>query len=200
MNFEELNELIAKLQSGDPAQIKNAVESIHQQVGSHLTRIVMNQGFQECEADDIVQNAMIYLMTHSARDITHLPGYVMQNVMWCCSAYRRKKRQRKEFSFFNSDSEQGDAGITLVDPKPSPEVEAFKSEREKLIQQILSQLPPDQAEVLVMKHYEDMTHKEIAAALNVSDRTVTNRLRRAIENSCRILDIDDDNSPGRGVE
>ena len=55
-------------------------------------------------------------------------------------------------------------------------------QRGKLIRQLIAQLPEDQREVILMRHYYDMSFKEIAAATNVSINTALGRMRYALMN------------------
>lgn len=50
------------------------------------------------------------------------------------------------------------------------------------IKKIVDQLPEDQREVVLMRHYADMSFKEIAEATNVSINTALGRMRYALLN------------------
>ena len=58
----------------------------------------------------------------------------------------------------------------------SPELAMDEKEVRRLVMEILNQLPEDQRVVLGMFYYEDMSVKEIASILEVSDNTVKSRL------------------------
>ena len=59
------------------------------------------------------------------------------------------------------------------------------------IQAALAKLPPEQAEVVVLKIYQDMTFGEIGAVLEVSPDTAASRYRYALEKLRRILARDE---------
>ena len=58
----------------------------------------------------------------------------------------------------------------------NPELAMDEKEVRRLVMEILNQLPEDQRVVLGMFYYEDMSVKEIASILEVSDNTVKSRL------------------------
>lgn len=58
----------------------------------------------------------------------------------------------------------------------NPELAIDEKEVRRLVMEILNQLPEDQRVVLGMFYYEDMSVKEIASILEVSDNTVKSRL------------------------
>jgi RNA polymerase sigma-70 factor (ECF subfamily) len=53
---------------------------------------------------------------------------------------------------------------------------------------VLRSLPPEQLEVVILKHWEDLTFAEIAESLNLSQNTVASRYRYAIEKLQRSLE------------
>jgi RNA polymerase sigma-70 factor (ECF subfamily) len=61
------------------------------------------------------------------------------------------------------------------------------AERQQLIQAALSSLPPDQAEVVVLKFWEGMTFQEIAAVTSESPNTAASRYRYAIAKLANLL-------------
>lgn len=63
---------------------------------------------------------------------------------------------------------------------------------EELIHQdlhhIIDELPPEQKEVVLMRHFQDMSFKEIAERCNVSINTSLGRMRYALINMRKIID------------
>jgi RNA polymerase sigma-70 factor (ECF subfamily) len=66
-----------------------------------------------------------------------------------------------------------------VDPAPTPLSWLVNQERQKLVQDALLRLPPRDAEILVLKHAEGFTARELAERLGVAVSTVEMRLHRA---------------------
>jgi RNA polymerase sigma-70 factor (ECF subfamily) len=61
-----------------------------------------------------------------------------------------------------------------------------KEVRER-VRDALAELPPAAQEVVVLRHLEEMTFKEITAVLGISEVAVYSRYRRAVEQLARIL-------------
>ena len=60
----------------------------------------------------------------------------------------------------------------------------------------LRKLPPKQAAAIVLRHHHGYTNREIAAALDVPERTVASRLIAAKARLRKILDSEPRKSPG----
>jgi RNA polymerase sigma-70 factor (ECF subfamily) len=56
------------------------------------------------------------------------------------------------------------------------------------VRQLIDQLPLDQKEVVIMRHYGEMSFKEIAEATNVSINTSLGRMRYAIINLRKMIE------------
>lgn len=56
------------------------------------------------------------------------------------------------------------------------------------VRRILKSLPQSQYEVVILKHWEDLTFAEIAEALGLSQNTVASRYRYAMEKLQRSLE------------
>jgi RNA polymerase sigma-70 factor (ECF subfamily) len=62
-------------------------------------------------------------------------------------------------------------------------------EEQKLekIRQIILLLPKDQQEIIILRHYANLSFKEIAAIMNISINTALGRIRYALMNLRRIM-------------
>ena len=62
----------------------------------------------------------------------------------------------------------------------------MKSQTHEKIRQLVDLLPPEQREVVILRHYADMSFKEIAALTRVSINTALGRMRYALINIRKI--------------
>ena len=103
-------------------------------------------------------------------------------------------RERKTVLFSEMaplDDENADVEIEDTNPEALPEVVIDRQETSRLISEILDALPEDQRGVISMFYYEQMSVKEIAEQLGVSDNTVKSRLnygRKKVEE--KVLDLE----------
>jgi RNA polymerase sigma-70 factor (ECF subfamily) len=72
---------------------------------------------------------------------------------------------------------EGKYGITAMQRNPSsPDALFEKNERAQLVLNAIKQLPEEQRTVLIMKEYEGLKFREIAAVLGISENTAKSRL------------------------
>ncbi|MDY6893074.1 MAG: sigma-70 family RNA polymerase sigma factor [Chloroflexota bacterium] len=69
--------------------------------------------------------------------------------------------------------------IPLAAPGDNPEAAALHTERAQVIRQAVLSLPPHSRAALILREYEDLSYKEIAAVLNIPLGTVMSRLNYA---------------------
>jgi RNA polymerase sigma-70 factor (ECF subfamily) len=67
---------------------------------------------------------------------------------------------------------------TLAD-STSPQEEVVARERSQLVQRALMSLSPDYREVIVLRHYLELSYREISAQLELPEKTVKSRLYTA---------------------
>jgi RNA polymerase sigma-70 factor (ECF subfamily) len=88
---------------------------------------------------------------------------------------------------------RGGTGHLTTDPGSSgdsdnPAIQVAIEETGDCVRRVLQSLPPEQLEVVVLKHWEELTFAEIAESLNLSQNTVASRYRYAIEKLQRSLE------------
>jgi RNA polymerase sigma-70 factor (ECF subfamily) len=64
----------------------------------------------------------------------------------------------------------------------------MEDEQTQMLRRLISELPNEQREVLMMRHYEDLSFKEIAEKTGVSINTSLGRMRYALINIRRLLE------------
>lgn len=69
--------------------------------------------------------------------------------------------------------------LPLAAPNGGPEAALQNKERDELVRQAVSALPPASREVLVLREYEGLSYREIADTLNIPTGTVMSRLNYA---------------------
>jgi RNA polymerase sigma factor (sigma-70 family) len=63
----------------------------------------------------------------------------------------------------------------------------IKSQKEQTVRDLIKLLPEEQREVLVLRHYADLSFKEIADITHVSINTALGRMRYALSNLRKII-------------
>jgi RNA polymerase sigma-70 factor (ECF subfamily) len=68
------------------------------------------------------------------------------------------------------------------------EESAIKQKNKTGIRELIKLLPPDQKEVLILRHYGDLSFKEIADVCNCSINTALGRMRYALINLRKMIE------------
>jgi RNA polymerase sigma-70 factor (ECF subfamily) len=69
---------------------------------------------------------------------------------------------------------------SLLAPGPSPSEALLQEELRQRLQRALARLDPEDREVILMRHYENMSNGEVAQALGLGDSGATMRYGRAL--------------------
>ena len=86
-----------------------------------------------------------------------------------------------------TDSSGSDVFRTIRIKTENREEQIIRSEKENLVRAAIDNLPPEQRQVLILRHYGDLSFKEIAKMTNVSINTALGRMRYAITNMRKVM-------------
>src|SRR5580698_1987527 len=131
----------------------------------------------ENDADDVVQEATLRAY-RSFDDLRGADGKAwLMTIVRNCHLTASKQQQRRNLVPLPQDHE--DQGGEMVAETPGPEAVAIHQDEQRLLQRLMSALPEEQREVLVLREIEDMDYREIAAVTSLPLGTVMSRLARA---------------------
>ncbi|MBL7892799.1 MAG: sigma-70 family RNA polymerase sigma factor [Bacteroidia bacterium] len=102
--------------------------------------------------------------------------------------FRKDNRMPTVSGGSNEDGEEFDIFDLIGNGELNAEQEISKRQLNKDIRKMVSKLPEDQREVLMMRHYYDMSFKEIADTTNVSINTALGRMRYALINLRKMIE------------
>ena len=100
----------------------------------------------------------------------------------CVDNFRRKKRRPTMYA-----TEEFDIFDVLGSKEPNGEQQLIKSQAHQKVRELVDRLPPEQREVVILRHYADMSFKEIAALTRVSINTALGRMRYALINIRKMI-------------
>ncbi|MDP9011838.1 MAG: sigma-70 family RNA polymerase sigma factor [Pseudomonadota bacterium] len=130
------------------------------------------------DADDVVQEAVL----RAFRGFGALRGSDVKawllTIVKNCHLTALKQQQRRAFVPLpeEHDIQDGDAMIAMT---PDPESTSVRRDEKRTLDRLMSALPEEHREVLVLRELEDLDYREIAAVTNVPIGTVMSRLARA---------------------
>ena len=99
----------------------------------------------------------------------------------CVDNFRRSKRRTKV-----SSTETFDIFDVLESKDDNMETTMIKSQMHSKVRKLVDKLPPEQREVVILRHYADMSFKEISQLTKVSINTALGRMRYALINMRKI--------------
>lgn len=140
------------------------------------------------QADDIFQEVFIKIIKTLRKGKYNHEGKFLQWAMrisynLCVDHFRRAKRRTKV-----SPTETFDIFDVLEHKDDNMEQKIMKSQTHNKVRKLVDMLPDEQREVVILRHYADMSFKEIAALTNVSINTALGRMRYALINIRKLME------------
>jgi RNA polymerase sigma factor (sigma-70 family) len=140
------------------------------------------------QAEDIFQEVFIKIINTLREGRYNHEGKFVQWAMRiaynkCVDQFRRKKRRQTI-----SSKEDFDIFDILESNDDTRETEMIKDQTALRVKNLIDQLPEDQKEVVILRHYADLSFKEIAAITKVSINTALGRMRYALINIRKMVE------------
>ena len=140
------------------------------------------------QAEDIFQEVFIKIIDTLRKGKYNHEGKFVQWAMrisynMCVDQFRRSKRRTRV-----SATETFDIFDVLESPEENMETMMINSQMHTKIRSLVDQLPAEQREVVILRHYADMSFKEIAALTRVSINTALGRMRYALINIRKMVE------------
>jgi len=139
-------------------------------------------------ADDIFQEVFIRIIDTLRKGKYNHEGKFLQWAMrisynLCVDYFRRGKRRP-----IVSSSDDFDIFDVLKQPELNAEESIMRSQTHDKVRQLVDHLPEEQREVVILRHYADMSFKEIAGLTQVSINTALGRMRYALINIRKMIE------------
>lgn len=139
-------------------------------------------------AEDVVQEAMLRALTYFASFKGVNPrAWLLQIVR--NTAYKSKALERgvQLVPIANSPEPGAVTEDDLVDNQDDPEVALIKARGQRQVRDLITALPVELREPLVLRELEELSYKEIAEVTGVPIGTVMSRLWRARQSLARAV-------------
>ncbi|MBT8232491.1 MAG: sigma-70 family RNA polymerase sigma factor [Saprospiraceae bacterium] len=138
-------------------------------------------------AEDIFQDVFIKIIDTLRKGKYNHEGKFLQWAMrisynMCVDHFRKSKRRTKV-----SATETFDIFDVLETKDDNMEVTMIKSQLHNKVRSLVDKLPPEQKEVVILRHYADMSFKEISQLTRVSINTALGRMRYALINMRKMV-------------
>lgn len=171
-------ELISDYLSGNDKSFETLLNRHRDKIYTSIYLFVKDQEL----ADDIFQDVFIKILNTLRKGKYNHEGKFLQWAMrisynMCVDNFRRSKRRTKV-----SASETFDIFDVLESKDLNMEQSMIKSQLHTKVRELVDKLPSEQREVVILRHYADMSFKEISQLTRVSINTALGRMRYALIN------------------
>jgi RNA polymerase sigma factor (sigma-70 family) len=100
---------------------------------------------------------------------------------------KERKYQRRTSSIDEIDDDDCEV-FMQIDPSLNPEEFALENEKNEIIRNAVEKLKPRQKKVIISIYYKEMTQREVANEMNVSEANISQTLDRALAKLKDLLD------------
>lgn len=186
MQLQSVNDqqLIDSYLAGDEAAFSTL---LHRHKAKIYSSIYMFTKDREL-ADDLFQDVFIKIIDTLRRGKYNHEGKFLQWALrisynMCVDQFRRAKRRTKV-----SATETFDIFDVLESDMPNKETSMMRDQTYDRVRTLVDLLPSEQREVVILRHYADMSFKEIACLTDVSINTALGRMRYALINIRKLIE------------
>lgn len=177
-------ELISNYLNGDETSLENLIRRHKRKVFAYIMMIVRDDQL----ADDLFQDTFIKVINTIRSGSYKEEGKFIQWVMRIAhNLIIDHFRKEKRIPVINNKHEDFDIFDKIRISDPSVEEAMITDQIHQDVRALIELLPPDQKQVLTMRHYYNMSFKEIAEATDVSINTALGRMRYALINLRKMI-------------
>jgi len=177
-------ELISKYLQGNQASLEKLIKRHQNKVFAYILMIVKDKEL----ADDIFQDTFIKVINTIKAGSYKEEGKFIQWVMRIAhNLIIDHFRKSKRIPVIDNNKDEYDIFDTISLKDPSVEERMVTDQIHEDVRKLIEYLPPEQKEVLFMRHYSEMSFKDIAEQTNVSINTALGRMRYALINLRKLI-------------
>lgn len=177
-------ELVKRYLSGDSISLEHLISRHKNKVYAYILMVVKDRDL----ADDIFQDTFVKVI-HTLRNGSYKEeGKFIQWVMRIAHNLTIDHfRKSKRLPVIDNGNDDYDILESLRLTDPSIEEQLISTQIKNDLRSLIELLPDEQKEVLKMRHYNDMSFKDIAEQTDVSINTALGRMRYALINLRKII-------------
>ena len=120
--------------------------------------------------------------------LVKLRKIVLQTIVDKERYFGADKRDSNKDVYDNIDDSQTNLLNRLADSITSPSKKIMRKERAVIIRQIIDELSPQDRDIIIMRHFEQMDYNDCAAILNVSIDAAKMRYYRALKRLTELVE------------
>lgn len=176
-------QLIGRYVAGDETALEQLIERHKEKVYTSIVFMVKDASL----AEDIFQDTFIKVIDtlrggKYKEEGKFLPWVMRIAYNLCIDHFRRLKRKPTV-----TNTEGFDIFGVLDFAENTAEDDLVMNQTRRKVRSLIDQLPPEQKEVVILRHYAELSFKEIAALTDVSINTALGRMRYALINMRKLI-------------
>jgi RNA polymerase sigma-70 factor (ECF subfamily) len=195
-------ELLTKAKQGEPEAVDQLLarhrEPVRRMIDMRLDKAIARR----VDASDIAQEVLLEA-SRRLRDFLNKPDLPFH--LWLrhiardhiIDAHRRhRKAQRRtvdrEQAMHAAQADRSSVELIaeLIDRELTPATAALRKELQSRFQTVLAELEEDDREIILMRHFEQLSNQEVAAALKLTEPAASMRHLRALRKLRELLNAD----------
>ncbi|MFY9145350.1 MAG: sigma-70 family RNA polymerase sigma factor [Bacteroidales bacterium] len=177
-------ELINQYLEGNQYSLEKLIHRYQSRVYAYILMSVKDKQL----ADDIFQDTFIKVIKTIRSGAYKEEGKFIQWVMRIAhNLIIDYFRKAKRIPLINNDNSEFDIFDTIKFTDPSIEEQIITDQIHEDVRSLIELLPAEQKEVLFMRHYAEMSFKDIAEQTDVSINTALGRMRYALINLRKLI-------------
>jgi RNA polymerase sigma-70 factor (ECF subfamily) len=192
-NSPETQELLDQARRGETAAVERLLASHRDGLRRMIDRRLDPALARRVDASDIVQDVLLEA-SRRLNDYLHNPA--MPFPLWLrhiardriIDAHRRHRQaQRRSLDREQpillaafADRSSIDLAAQLLDPEATPASAAIRHELERRLEAAVASLDEDDREIILMRHFEQLSNQDVAAVLGLSEAAASMRYLRAL--------------------
>jgi RNA polymerase sigma factor (sigma-70 family) len=182
-------QLVNQYINGEESALELLITRHKRRVFSYIMLTIKDKAL----AEDIFQDTFIKVINTLKKGQYNEEGKFLPWVLrishnLIIDSFRQNKRMPTISGGKNDDGESFDIFSVLGAHDKSIEQKIVEGQIRKDVRKLVECLPAEQREVLIMRHYYDMSFKEISEQTNVSINTALGRMRYALLNLRKMIE------------
>lgn len=185
MDATEKN-LVELSAGGDIDAFETLIQSHQKKVYNIALRMTKNPE----DAQELAQDALVraFVAIKKFRGDSSFSTWLYRITMNICKDFLRKKNKAVVISMEQGAAgSENDQGLQLPEEGPGPDEISEKKQLKDLVRDAMDSLSAEHRQVLILRDIMDLTYKDIAHTLDVSEGTIKSRINRARDSLKKVI-------------
>jgi RNA polymerase sigma-70 factor (ECF subfamily) len=166
-------QLIVRILAGDP----EGAGLLIQRYEAPLRRVLLHAGARPAEIDDLLQETWIRVIRSAAR---YDPMQALSGWLFTIAMNRFRTRAVRSAEDSRRHEPLDEVATSAASAAASAHTALETAELAASVRSLVATLPPRLADAVLLRYFEELSEKEIAAAMGIPVGTVKSRLHTAI--------------------